>query len=106
MDPLGLDELKRQRQRTVAQLEWLDRAIAQLEGGTTAATNAADEDAAAPAADQPTEAATANLFLPDVQSRAREESESWRFGCIGLTALGILLFLVLVFLLPYLIYGD
>jgi sortase (surface protein transpeptidase) len=115
---LSLEELKQQRAQIQKHLDWLDAAIAELGPASEEPKASEAEPTTAPAkpalpTEPPTSStatgtATGEAKVPKVeiegqvyQSKTQDELRHARIGCFLFFLLGIVLFLFLLFGLPY-----
>lgn len=112
---ISLEELKRQREQIQQHLEWLDAKITELDHPKTSPEpkpEKAEVGAPNEAAETPPKteypSASAPAHLPDIEAptyKAKTQGEVRRakIGCFVLFILSTLLFLFLLFGLPYLL---
>jgi hypothetical protein len=105
---LSLEELKRQRAQIQKHLDWLDTAIAGLEAPKTGEGEPATAKPAPPTEPTNSSTETGEAKVPKVQiegqvyqSKTQDELRHARIGCFLFFLLGIVLFLFLLFGLPY-----
>ncbi len=97
---IPLEEWQRQRKHVQEHLDWLDEQISRVTKGDTTASSPAPEATPPPAAE------SANKELPSLPETPQIEGLGTysKVGCIALGIFFCLLFLFLVFGLPYFIY--